>query len=191
MHSQLTPGEWQTYALPAGARVRIEALVGGQAVEVIAHAADDPRDRLSTLVTALAENVHEPAAGMTLWSQEYRPLLRVLEQTHSKHDLMLEACNPSLRSALGNRGDGSCWQNFREAVSALGLSEKWIPYPFGVFRQAGEEGGAFALLPASSRARDHLILEAMCDLTLVASACPLSAPDVGADVRTVDLEVTT
>jgi uncharacterized protein YcgI (DUF1989 family) len=190
VHSELAPGEWHALALVAGSCVRIEALVDEQAVEVVAHAAEDPRERLSTLVTALAENVHEPVVGTRLWSQDYRSLLRVVEQTHSRHDLMLEACNPWLRSVLENEADGaSCWANFREALGALGLGEKWIPYPFGVFRQAGERDGGFGLLAPSSRAGDQVTLEVERDLTLIASACPVGAPDVRDGAPTVRVEV--
>jgi uncharacterized protein len=188
MDAELKRGEWHAFSMRMGSSLQIEALLDRQAVEVIAHAADDPRDRLSTLVSALAENVHEPAVGTTLWSQEYRPLLKVVDQTHGRHDMMLEACNPWLRAALGHQDHGaSCWANFREALAALGLAEKWIPYPLGVFKQAGEHNGRFGLLTPSSQAGDQMTLAAERDLTLIASACAHGADDVSDNMPAVKL----
>jgi uncharacterized protein YcgI (DUF1989 family) len=103
---------------------------------------------------------------------------------------MLEACNPWLNAALGETRE-SCWKNFREALAELGLGEKWIPYPLGLWRQAGEVDGRFTLLPAASVAGDEVTLVAEDSVVVVLSACPLSAPRShhGAETLEVKREV--
>ena len=186
---RVTTGGYVSLALAKGNHLRVRALAHGQAAELIAHRREDPQDRLSTLLTGLAENVHRPRTGMRFWSQEYSPLLRLEAQTTDRHDLMLEACSPWLNAALGAT-EGSCWDNFRRVLAELGLSEKWIPYPLGLWRQAGEVDGRFMLLPATSEVGDQVVLAAEDDIIVVVSACPLSAPHApdGADTLEVQCE---
>jgi uncharacterized protein YcgI (DUF1989 family) len=167
-------GEWASFRLPAGANVRVSTLQPHQAVEVIAYMLDDPTDRLSTTLTTLVEYAHTLRAEMRVWTQNGRPLLRVLDQSGDKHDLQLEACNRDLIRALGLETPASCLDNFRAALHPLGLADKWIPYPIGLFRQCGELEGRFQMLPASSRSGDHVSFRTENPIFLVASACPLS-----------------
>lgn len=177
MADELRPGDCVSVPLDSGQRLSVTALAGSQAAELIAHSAEDPRDRLSTLVTALAENIHEPSIGTHFWSQDYHPLFTILEQSHSHHDMTLEACNPGLQCALDGSSDRrSCFENFRAALAGIGLDEKWIPYPFGIFRRTGVLGGRFQLVAPASIAGDFVRLEAESPLFVVVSACPMGAP---------------
>lgn len=185
----LAPGGSARLDVHPGQTFAIRALVGQQAVEVIAHDAADPMIRLSTLVTALAENVHQPQVGTRFWSQEYTPLFQVVEQTTGRHDMLLEACNPWLNAALyGATDDRSCWSNFRLALEAMGLGEKWIPYPLGLFREAGEIDGRYQLLPAVSQAGDAVLFVAETTIVVIASACAVSAPSFPTTEATVEIE---
>jgi uncharacterized protein YcgI (DUF1989 family) len=183
---RLASGGFAALSLRGGERLYVRALADGQAAELIAHRREDPRDRLSTLLTGLAENAYRPRVGMRFWSQDYSPLFRLEAQTHDRHDLMLEACNPWLNVALG-AAKASCWDNFRTALADLGLEEKWIPYPLGLWRQAGEMNGRFKLLPSSSRDGDEVVLQAEDDVVVIVSACPLSAPSELGHVETLEL----
>src|SRR5688572_11874124 len=98
--STLEPGTWERLDLEPGQSFLVRTLVRGQAVEMIAHEAADPRVRLSTLLTALAENVHRPQTGTRFWSQDYTPLFRLMDQSMSRHNMFLEACNPALNSTV-------------------------------------------------------------------------------------------
>ncbi|MFN8232227.1 MAG: urea carboxylase-associated family protein [Actinomycetota bacterium] len=188
MHKTLGPGSWVKVDLDRGSTLDVRALVDAQAVELIAHDRANPRLRLSTLVTALAENVHRPRPGVRFWSQDYTPLIRLDSQSTDRHDMFLEACNPGLRAALYGSDEGpTCWENFRTALNEIGLAENWIPYPLGLFRETSEVDGRFHLAAASSRAGDHVGLVAEADLVIVASACPLSAPPVTGAAQTAEL----
>jgi uncharacterized protein len=171
----LAPGDAAAFELDRDESVVLDALASGQAAEVAFHRTADLRQRLSTLVTTLAEGIYQPRVGTRLWTQDYEPLATVEAQTHGRHDLMLEACSPWLNHALGSEtGERSCWENFRDWARAAHLHEKWIPYPLGAFRQAGERDGGFELLEASSSVGDSIALRADDDITVIVSACPLS-----------------
>jgi len=185
----LVPGEMRRLDVGPGERFAFRTLVGGQAVELIAHDAAAPKVRLSTLVTALAENVHRPQPGTRFWSQEYTPLFRLVEQTSDQHDMLLEACNPWLNAALfGAKDDRSCWSNFRAALEPMGLGEKWIPYPLGLFREAAETAGRYRLLQGTSRAEDQVAFVAETAIIVIASACPVSAPPLAGASPTVEID---
>jgi uncharacterized protein YcgI (DUF1989 family) len=91
------------------------------------------------------------------------------------------------KALFGDGCTGSCWENFREWARGEGLDEKWIPYPLGVFRQADERDGRFALREASSSAGDAFSLRADDRVTVVVSACPVSRPPVATDTPTLEV----
>jgi uncharacterized protein YcgI (DUF1989 family) len=185
---RLAPGACAALEIPRDGSIELVALAAGQAAEVAIHRTEDLRQRLSQLVTTLAEGIYQPRVGTRLWTQDYEPLMRVEAQTTDRHDLMLEACSPWLNKALfGDACTGSCWENFNGWASEAGLDEKWIPYPLGVFRQAGERDGRFELREASSAAGDSLTLRAEDDVTVVVSACPVSRAAAPPDTHTLEL----
>jgi uncharacterized protein len=187
--SMLAPGAWVRLDLVQGDRFRVRALADEQAVELVAHDARNPTVRLSTLVTALAENVHRPFTGTRFWSQDYTPLFRLVNQTNVQHDMLLEACNPWLNQTLfGATDDRSCWGNFRDALEVLALGEKWIPYPLGLFRQGGVVGDRYELLPATSARGDEVLFAADEAIVVIASTCPVSSPVGAAGTPTVEIE---
>lgn len=187
--TRLEPGRWSRLDLAPNESFVVRTLVDRQAVELVAHEAADPRIRLSTLLTALAENVHQPRAGTRFWSQEYTPLFQLTEQSIAQHDMFLEACNPALNAALTSSvRSGSCWENFRDGLEGLGLSEKWIPYPLGIFREASEIDGRFQLQQSPSSSGDSVRFIAENAIVLIASACPLSAPPLAVEGPTVEIE---
>ncbi|MBB4661403.1 DUF1989 domain-containing protein [Conexibacter arvalis] len=171
----LTAGSAAAISLSPGDALSVRAIVAGQVAELVAHSAADPRERLSTLLTGLAEEAHTLREGMTLWSQEYRPLLRVEELTNDEHDLALEACTPWLGRALGAELVGDCcWTSFRAWLEGEGLPEKWVPYPVGIFKRADERDGRYGLRPGSSRPGDLVRFSAASACTVLVSACPLT-----------------
>ncbi|MDO8187662.1 DUF1989 domain-containing protein [Conexibacter sp. JD483] len=172
---KLAAGTMAVAALSPGDTLSVRALVAGQVAELVAHAAADPRERLSTLLTGLAEGAYTLREGMTLWSQEYSPLLRVEELSNEQHDLALEACTPWIARALGNEPVGTCcWSSFRAWLEQEGLPEKWVPYPVGIFKQAEERDGRYGLAPGSSAAGDFVRFSAASPCTVLVSACALT-----------------
>lgn len=184
----LAPGAWTAAELEPGERISVRALRAGQAAEVAIHRRPDARERLSTLLTSLAEGTYTLYPGLPLHSQEYTELMRVVSQTNDRHDLSLEACNPWLNKALtGAPTNGSCWSNFKAWADAVGIDEKWIPYPLGLFRQAGEHEGRFQLLQGTSEAGDSVVLEASESCTVIVSACPLTCPPDAGEQPTLEV----
>ncbi|MDO8211983.1 DUF1989 domain-containing protein [Conexibacter sp. CPCC 206217] len=173
---ELAAGTMAVATLAPGDSLCVRALVAGQAAELVAHAAADPRERLSTLLTGLAEGAYTLREGMVLWSQEYRALLRVEELSNERHDLALEACNPWVSRALSATLAGDCcWTSFRAWLEREGLPEKWVPYPVGIFKQADERSGRYGLRAGSSSVGDFVRFSAASRCTVLVSACPLTA----------------
>lgn len=179
--ARLAPGELAVAELAADARLRVAAAAPGQVAELVVHDADDPRHRLSTLLTSLAEEAYTLRPGMRLWSEEYRPLLRVEAVSTDAHDLMLEACTPWLNRELAPDYRGaSCWEAYAGWLGERGLDPKWVPYPVGLFRRVGEHEGAFGLCEATSEPGDSVSFVSESPCVALVTACPLgSRPGAG------------
>lgn len=176
----LAPGELAAIDLTAGNRMRVTAAADGQDAEMVVHDAADPRHRLSTLVTGLAEEAYTLRPGLRLWTERYQPLLRVESLSSEEHDIVLEACTPWLNEALGHRcGGRSCWEGFREWLDGRGLPEKWVPYPVGIFRRTGELDGRYRMLASESRVGDYVEFSAEAPCVALVTSCAIGQPADG------------
>lgn len=170
----LTPGEMVAVTLAPGDRLRVTAVEDGQVAEMVAHDAVDPRHRLSTLVTGLAEEAYTLRPRLTLWTEGYEPLLEVESLSVEGHDIVLEACTPWLNEALGHEcGGPSCWEGFRDWLAERGLPEKWVPYPVGIFRQTAEVDGKYGMLDGVSRKGDQVEFSAEAPCVALVTACAI------------------
>ncbi len=162
--------------LHAGERLRIVNLHGGQVVDTWALARADAREHLSMEHTRTSLGKLVPAAGDHLYSVRRRPLLTLTEDTSpGTHDTLIAACDQERYRQLGVEGyHASCAENFRRALSLRGIEPDRVPAPLNLFMNiAWDASGRLEFLPSPARAGDHVTLEAVTDVTLVLSACPM------------------
>jgi uncharacterized protein YcgI (DUF1989 family) len=162
--------------LRTGERLRITNLHGGQVVDTWALARADVREYLSMEHTRTSLRKLVPAVGDHLYSSCRRPLLTLVEDTSpGVHDTLIAACDAERYRQLGAEGDhANCADNFRRALSLQGLAADRVPSPLNLFMNiAWDEAGRLEFLPSPARSGDYVTLQAVTDVTVVLSACPM------------------
>jgi uncharacterized protein len=193
--SRLTLPAREGIALPlrAGERLRITNLHGGQVVDTWALARTDLREYLSMEHTRTSLGKLVPAAGDQLYSSGRRPMLTLVEDTSpGAHDTLIAACDRERYRQLGATGQhANCADNFRSALSLRGIRPDHVPSPLNLFMHiAWREDGGLEFLASPARAGDYVTLEALTDVTVVLSACPMDLNPINAGgPQDVGLEV--
>jgi uncharacterized protein len=179
--------------LRAGERLRIVNTHGGQVVDTWALAQSDVGEYLSMEHTRTSLGKLVPAAGDHLYSSRRRPMLTLTEDTSpGVHDTLIAACDPERYRLLGVDGyHASCAENFRRALSLRGIGPTHVPAPLNLFmRIAWREDGGLEFLPSPAGSGDYVTLEALIDVTVVLSACPMDLNPINTGgPQDVELEV--
>jgi uncharacterized protein len=182
---------------PAGYRLRAEVLVpagqaralrvargellqlvdvqGQQVADLMAWRLAEPTEPLSPAhtVSCLARLV--PREGQELFSSRRRPLLRLRRDTVGRHDLLVPCCDPErYQRDFGLQDHPSCLESIRAAL--LDAGERWTPrgeLAWNVFMHntITPDGEVVTEAPGHGPG-DHVELEALDDLGVVASSCP-------------------
>ena len=167
--------EGRAVEVAAGGRLRVVDLDGSQVVDLFAFAAADVSEFASAAHTRVELGRLFPEAGQAFVTNLRRPILSFVADTSpGYHDLLCAACDPARYRLLGAQGwHASCRQNLEEAMAGLGHARIAIPQPINLFmRTPPMPDGTIAFLPSESRPGDHVELEALLDLIVVASSCP-------------------
>lgn len=169
----VAPGSGCAVALAAGARLRIEQIAGGQAVDLCAFARRDPVLAFSAARTRSLHGLH-PTAGAVLWSgAPETALAEIAADTAPGHDLCFPACTAFEYEPLSGRGDhASC-----AAIAAATLARAGLPAaphdPLNLWLPSEVAGGGtLRSYPAACRRGDHVDLLARTDVILLANPCP-------------------
>jgi uncharacterized protein len=169
--------------LRPGERLRITNLHGGQVVDTWALARNDVNECLSMEHTRTSLGKLVPAPGDHLYSSARRPILTLLEDTSpGKHDTLIAACDQERYRQLGASGHhASCAENFRHALALRGIHSDHVPSPLNLFMHiTWDDDGHLEFLPSPARAGDYVTLEAVVDVTVVLSACPMDMNPINA-----------
>ncbi|GLW12962.1 hypothetical protein Misp01_80900 [Microtetraspora sp. NBRC 13810] len=167
--------EARAVRVPAGRRVSVVDVEGGQVGDLFAFAAADPAEHLSAAHTRASTGRLFPAIGEEFVTDRRRPILGLVADTSpGAHDMLIAACDPARYALLGaERPHRSCAENLRESLAGLGLAVPVTPQPVNVFMRIPVAGdGRLSWLPAVSQPGDSITFEALMDCLLVVSACP-------------------
>jgi uncharacterized protein YcgI (DUF1989 family) len=185
-------GEGRAVALPAGQRVRVVDVEGGQVGDVFAFAADDPDEYLSASHTRTHTSRLFPRIGEDFVTNRRRPILTLVADTSpGVHDMLIAACDPERYRALGAPEHASCANNLRTALLQKGLHTDIVPQPINVFMHIPVgPNGDLSWLPAASRAGDAITFAATMDCVVVVSACPQDLNAINGDRPTaMEIEI--
>ena len=192
-HQILRAREGIALVLRAGQWLRITNTHGGQVVDTWALARADPSEYLSMEHTRTSLGKLMPAAGDPLYSSRRRPLLMLVEDTSpGAHDTLIAACDPERYRLLGAEGyHASCAENFGRALSQQGIDAGRLPAPLNLFMHVRwDVDGRLEFLASPARAGDYVTLEALIDVTVVLSACPMDLNPINAGgPQDVELEI--
>jgi uncharacterized protein YcgI (DUF1989 family) len=180
---EIAPRSGTAFRLLTGQRLTVIDPRGVQVADLLAYNAEDVREVISSGRTFDYAETIRLTAGHLLYSNRSRPMLAIVEDTVGRHDFLLTPCSydtfhhfyPDLPPHRG------CFGNLAEALAPYGVTEDMIPVAFNCFMNVPVDGatGKLEVLPPTSRAGDHLTLEARMDLIIGLTACSAPASNGG------------
>ncbi len=155
---------------------------GGQVSDLLAVAADDPREVLSNGRTLDYEETLRLTTGARLWSNRSRVMLTLLADTAPHHDFLLTPCSEgTFRHFYPDKPvHRGCFGNLAEALAPHGVEPDAIPVAFNIFMNVTiAADGRLAVLPPQTKAGDFLRLRAEMELVVGLTACSAYASNGG------------
>jgi uncharacterized protein YcgI (DUF1989 family) len=161
--------------LDRGQVLRVVDVEGQQVLDLVAVSADDPREKLSCILSNLFNNTWRLTRGHALYTSRSRPMLAITDDRvgihHSGGGFCSEESN-FLR--YGVRGTPNCRHNLERAMAEHGLGSDLLEYDacFNVFMNLEyRPDGGFGIAAPRSTAGDHVELRAEMDCLLALSNC--------------------
>lgn len=175
---EIPPCSGVAFRLSAGSELYVIDPQGEQVADLVAFAADDPREALSNGRTFDYASRILLTTGHVLYSNRSNPMLTIVDDPVGVHDFLLTPCSrDTWRICYGDAGDErpGCYGNLAAALAPFGIEADAIPTTFNVFMNVSLDAeGRLDVRPPLSRPGDTIVFRAECDLIIGLTAC--SAP---------------
>jgi uncharacterized protein len=156
-------------------RITLTDVKGEQALDFVAHNADDLAETLSSVETRRSLRSLYIKVGDVLLSSRGRPMMKLIVDTIGVHDFAIPACDAS-RFAIDFAvpGHRNCLDNMFEPLGAYGVTTPLqLPEPFNFFQSSPVVGdGRTGVVDPPSKPGDYIVLECLMDLVCAVSSCP-------------------
>jgi uncharacterized protein YcgI (DUF1989 family) len=169
--------EGRAFTVQAGQQLRVVAVEGAQAADLIAFNAGDHRESLCVWLTrhmsgsfARAEQVYTKLpAGRVMFDVEHaQPGVFWLSPGR---------CNRLKYERLGQPGHANCQDILAATIEPFGLSGFDVPDVLNIFMNPRlHPDGTYELLASPVEAGDYVALRARMDALVAVSACPAEGP---------------
>lgn len=172
---RIAGGHGGAFRARAGDRITIIDVDGQQALDFVAHNADDLAETLSGVETRRVLRSLYIKVGDVLYSSRGRPMLKLIEDTIGVHDYTIPACDKSRYAVdFAVPGHRNCLDNMAEPLGAYGVDDPLLlPEPFNFFQNSPVvEDGRTGVVDPPSRPGDHITLECLMNLACAVSSCP-------------------
>lgn len=163
-----------------GQHLKVTNTHGKQVIDFWAFNPNDKNDHLSTTHTRSTIGSISLRVGDNLYSSKRKPILKLVQDiTPGVHDLLWAACDAERYRLLGaSEYHDNCHDNLLQALKEgfpqLAMAnDDVVPDPLNLFMNVvvNHRGGLDIQPPVSERGQ-YVVLEALCDLVVVMSACP-------------------
>ena len=171
------------YIIPACSGIKIEVaqgqnitvvdVDGGQVVDFFAELTGNPNEFLSTGATIDCNASLKLKAGDTIYTNQYRPMIKVLSDDVGEHDLIHPCCRPEMYDFFYHNGKGhaNCLDNINRA---MGEHRPSIT-PVNLFMHTRiHADGSISVQAPISKAGDKIVMQALLHITLGVAACSVS-----------------
>lgn len=177
-NGQIPPRSGVGFTMAAGQYLVVIDPRGEQVADLVAFAAGDVDEALSSGRTLDYESRIFLTTGNRLWSNRSRVMLDIVADSVGRHDFLLTPCSAdTFRIIYGDTDPHrGCFGNLVEALAPFGILPDRMPVAFNCFMNVSvdSESGELAVLPPKSRAGDTIMFRARMDLVVGLTAC--SAP---------------
>ena len=171
------------YMIPACSGIKIDVkqgqnitvidVEGGQVVDFFAEVTNSQNEFLSTGVTIDCNESLKLKIGDTVYTNLYRPMMKVLSDDVGEHDLLHPCCRPEMYDFFYHNGKGhsNCFDNINNALA----EQRPIITPVNLFmRTEINTNGSISVETPLSKAGDKIVIKALLDITLGVAACSVS-----------------
>lgn len=193
MRGRIPPRSGVAVRLARGDILTVVDPEGGQVSDMLAVAAEDPREVLSNGRTLDYEETLRLGEGSRLWSNRSRVMLTIIENTSPHHDFLLTPCSEgTFRHFYPDKPvHRGCFGNLAEALAPYGVEPDAIPVAFNIFMNVTVAAdGRIAVLPPQTKPGDFTRFRAELDLVVGLTACSAYASN-GGSFKPIDYEVET
>ncbi len=188
----LEPQTGMGLRLGRGQVLRVIDPEGEQVSDVVAFAADDTGERLSSGRSIDYNNTIYLTTGHVLYSNRSNPMFTILEDRVGRHDFLLTPCSPETFEMLYEDHQGyhpSCFENLAKNLEPFGIAGDDIPTTFNAFMNVGiSPTGGLHIGPPLSGPGDFLDLRAEMDLIVGVTACSAEKSN-NYSFKPIDVEV--
>jgi uncharacterized protein len=171
---RLEPQTGTAFLLAKGQRLRVIDPLGEQVSDLVAFAARDKREWLSSGRTIDYANTIYLTVGHVLYSNRSRPMFTIIADDVGRHDFLLTPCSSETFQIL-YKHEGthpSCFGNLCTALASHGISPDEIPTTFNIFMNVDvASSGKLTIGPPRSKPGDKIELCAEMDLIVGLTAC--------------------
>ena len=178
--------------LEAGQILRVIDPTGEQVSDVVAFAAADKSEWLSSGRSLDYNNTVYLTTGHVLYSNRSNPMFTILEDRVGRHDFLLTPCSPETFEILYEGHEGyhpSCFENLAKNLDRFGIAPDDIPTSFNVFMNVGIlPSGELEIGPPLSGPGDFVDLRAEMDLVVGVTACSAEKSN-NHSLKPIDLEI--
>lgn len=172
---EIKPAEAIAVMLLAGQDLVVEDVDGTQVGDLVLFLAEDFTERFSPGNTRKLNRAWLISEGAVLYSTKCRPLLRILEDTVGRNDMLFSSCSSyDYQVRFGVDKHVSCLGALRDVLALYEIPEYLIPDPLNIFQNTDldAESGTIATVAPRSVSGSRMRLRAEVDCLVALSACP-------------------
>ncbi|MNZ57729.1 hypothetical protein D3C78_757140 [compost metagenome] len=187
------PGyEGRGVLVPKGHFLYIIDVEGKQVGDFVCFNRENPGEHVSPVHMRSSLSSIRLKIGDGLYSNQRRPLMRMVEDTVGKHDFFFPACDYyRYKVDFGMEDHPNCHDNLVKALKPFNVQYDVLPDPINWFmNNALDANGDYEIHEPLSKPGDYVKLEALFDVVVAVSACSQDmAPVNGFKVTPLKLQV--
>jgi len=172
---RIPPRSGAGFTLPAGQYLKLTDPEGEQVSDLVAYAADDTEEFLSSGRSLDYAGHMFLTTGDKLYSNRSRVMLDIVADDVGRHDFTLTPCSKdTFRIIYGEENpSGGCQENLEQALAHWGITPDRIPTAFNCFMHVAVSGdaGEIKVLPPLSKPGDSIIFRARMNLIIGLTSC--------------------
>jgi uncharacterized protein YcgI (DUF1989 family) len=179
-------GEGRSWTVRAGQEVRIVAVDGPQAADVIAWSAADPRESMSSWLTRHLSGNFGRASTVYSKLPAARPMFTILTDRPGLLWLSPGRCNRMKYPP----DHANCQDILAATIAPFGMSPFDVPEVLNVCMNPELHGdGSYRFLPSPVAPGEWFAMRAEMDVVMAVSACPDEAPYNGGRPKPLGIEI--
>ena len=156
-----------------GQSITVIDIEGGQVVGFFAEVNGNVNEFLSTGVTIDCNESLKLNVGDIIYTNLYRPMIKVITDDVGEHDLLHPCCRPEMYDFFYHNGEEhpNCFDNINRVLD----EQRAVIVPVNLFMHTKiSTNGSISVEEPVSKAGDKIVLKALMDITLGVAACSVS-----------------